>query len=274
MGVSPVGRGQHGKAQSHRPHAEGIKARRRAPALRCNGFGGARVRSSGLRYRRRTFILIKRFPGKRNPTRLALGEFGALSLEKARTKARDWLELIRAGRHPKDEEVRQRVAEERKRANSFRVVAEDFMNLAAVKQRKGGEVKRDIEREFIARWDGRPITDITAHDVTAVLDEAVARGAPYQAHNLLGHIRRLFNWAIARGVYGVDRSPCDRMKPKDVIGPKAVRTRVFNDSEWRVFWRATGDIKYPYGPLFRMLALTGQRKSEVAEARWSEFDLA
>jgi len=233
------------------------------------GFG-VRVSDTG----RRTFILVKRFPGSLNPTRLALGEFGALSLEKARTKARDWLELIRQGKHPKDEERRQRVAEERRRANSFRTVAEDFINLAAMKQRKGGEVKRDIEREFIARWDGRPITDISAHDVTAVLDEAVARGAPYQAHNLLGHIRRLFNWAIARGVYGVDRSPCDRMKPKDVIGPKAVRTRVFSDSEWRAFWRATEGMKYPYGPLFRMLALTGQRKSEVAEAQWSEFDLA
>jgi len=232
------------------------------------GFG-VRISDTG----RRTFILVKRFPGKFNPTRLALGEFGALSLEKARTKARDWLELIRAGKHPKDEERRQRVAEERRRANSFRVVAEDFINLAAMKQRKGSEVKRDIEREFIARWDGRPITDITAYDVTAVLDDAVARGAPYQAHNLLGHIRRLFNWAIARGVYGIDRSPCDRMKPKDVIGPKAVRTRVFTDSEWRAFWRATEGIAYPYGPLFRMLALTGQRKSEVAEAEWSEFDL-
>jgi integrase len=30
---------------------------------------------------------------------------------------------------------------------------------------------------------------------------------------------------------------------------------------------------YPYGPLLRLLALTGQRKSEVADARWSEFDL-
>jgi hypothetical protein len=180
------------------------------------GFG-VRVSDTG----RRTFILVKRFPGSRNPTRLALGEFGAISLEKARKRARDWLELIRQGRHPKDEEERQRVAEERKRANSFRAVAEDFISLAAIKQRKGAEVRRDIEREFIARWDGRPITDITAHDVIAVLDEVVARGAPYQAHNLLGHIRRLFNWAIARGVYGLDRSPCDRMKPRDVIGPKA-----------------------------------------------------
>ena len=56
----------------------------------------------------------------------------------------------------------------------------------------------------------------------AVIDAAVLRGSPYQAHNLLGHIRRLFNWAIARGLYGLDRSPCDRMKPKEVIGKKAL----------------------------------------------------
>jgi integrase len=31
---------------------------------------------------------------------------------------------------------------------------------------------------------------------------------------------------------------------------------------------------YPLGPLFRLLLLTGQRKSEAAEAVWSEFDLA
>src|SRR6516162_939156 len=97
------------------------------------GFG-VRISDTG----RRTFILVKRFPGSANPTRLALGEFGALSLEKARTKARDWLELIRAGKHPKVEEERRRAAEERKRANSFRAVAEDFIKLAALKQRKGG----------------------------------------------------------------------------------------------------------------------------------------
>jgi integrase len=30
---------------------------------------------------------------------------------------------------------------------------------------------------------------------------------------------------------------------------------------------------YPYGPLLRLLLITGQRKSEVAGARWSECDL-
>ena len=57
------------------------------------------------------------------------------------------------------------------------------------------------------------------------------------------------------------------------VGPKAARARIFTDREWRAFWNATGATPYPYGPLFRVLALTGQRRSEVAEARWREFDL-
>ncbi len=59
-----------------------------------------------------------------------------------------------------------------------------------------------------------------------------------------------------------------------MIGKKALRTRVLTDAELRAFWQAAEATPYPYGPLFRMLALTGQRKSEVAEARWCEFDLA
>ena len=35
-----------------------------------------------------------------------------------------------------------------------------------------------------------------------VINEAVERGAPYQARNLLGHARALFNWAIEAGDYG------------------------------------------------------------------------
>jgi integrase len=110
--------------------------------------------------------------------------------------------------------------------------------------------------------------------VVAIIDEVVDRGAPYQAHNLLGHVRTLFNWAIARGIYGIDRSPCDRLRPAAVIGKKLARHRVLDDEELRAFWEAAGRLGYPYGPLFRMLALTGQRKNEVAEARWSEIDLA
>ena len=40
--------------------------------------------------RRKTFVLHTRFPGSRHPTRRALGEYGALSIDDARNLAREW----------------------------------------------------------------------------------------------------------------------------------------------------------------------------------------
>ena len=62
------------------------------------------------------------------------------------------------------------------------------------------------------------------------------------------------------------------MRPAKVIGAKEPRTRILTDDELRALWRSSVD--YPLGPFVRLLILTGQRKSEVAEARWPEFDLA
>jgi integrase len=232
------------------------------------GFG-VRVTEKG----QKTFVLIARFPGASNPTRRALGDYGELTLEAARKKARRWLELIQAGKDPAAEEERTKREELRKQKHTFAAVAEEFIKRHVSKTRKAAVAEREIRREFIDRWGTRPIADIDQFDVKAVLREAVDRGAPYQAHNLLVHIRSLFNWACSQGDYGLDHSPCDRLKPKMVIGKKAVRTRILRDDELRLMWSAADAMGYPYGPLFRLLALTGQRKSEVAEARWSEFDL-
>jgi integrase len=162
----------------------------------------------------------------------------------------------------------------RNQKNTFAAVAEEFFKRKLAKTRKGREIERDVRREFVERWAARPIAEIDRHDVMAVIDAVVDRGAPYQAHNLLACIRRLFNWAIGRGIYGLETSPCGRIRPADAIGKKALRKRILDDRELRAFWNATESIRYPYGELFRLLALTGQRKSEVAEARWSEIDLA
>src|SRR5260370_36666103 len=44
---------------------------------------------------RRTFVLVKRYPGHTQPAPRALGEYGAVTLEQARNKAPDWLALPR-----------------------------------------------------------------------------------------------------------------------------------------------------------------------------------
>jgi integrase len=242
------------------------------------GKPGAEIRDTevrGLRLRispkgLHTFVFVTRYPGQKHASRRALE---VSNLKDARQEAERWKALVRRGIDPNKEEALQRQAELRKRANTFATVAEEFIKDKLPGEQKGREVEQDIRREFIPIWGDRPITEIAPHDVRAVVKTVKDRGAPYQAHNLLGTARRLFSWAIDQHVYGLESSPCDRLKPKAIIGKKEFRTRILNDDELRAFWGATQRLGYPYGPLFRMLLLTGQRKSEVAEAPRSELKL-
>jgi integrase len=232
------------------------------------GFG-VRVTEKGAK----TFILIARYPRSQNPVRRAIAEYGELTLERARVKGREWLALIAKGIDPREEEDRYRLAEQRKRANSFASVAEDFITDKLPGERRGGDVEADIRRDLIPAWGTRPITEITPHDVRAVIKAIKERG-PYQAHNILGHARRLFGWAIDAEAYGLQSSPCDRLKPRAIIGERRPRSRTFNNDEVFAYRRATARLPYPFGALGLMLLHSGQRHSEVGSARWSEIDLA
>jgi integrase len=254
------------KLRSLKPAAAGkrydIRDEVRGLAIRVNDEG------------RKSFVLIARFPGSSNPTRRALGEYPTMTLERARSEARKWHQWLREGKDPASEIERSKLAEARRQEDSFTNVAEAyFAHIQRKNLRRAGEVEREIRREFVSRWAKRPITDIDRHDVISVVEEALKRGAPYQAHHVLSYASRLFNWAIERGTYGLESSPCDRIRPAKLIGPKLPRTRVLNDAELRALWHVSGRLPYPIGPLVRMLILTGQRRSEVAGMRWREIDL-
>jgi integrase len=225
----------------------------------------------------RTFILVPRYPGSTNPTRRALGEYGRLSLEQARDKARAWHALIGKGIDPAEQEKRtaeaRRQAAEGAQANSFGVVTEDYLKRHVSKQRRAADVERIFRNELLPIWADKPLSEISRRDVVTLVDSIVDRGATYQAHNVLGQARTFFNWAINRGIYGLEISPCDRLKPAALIGSRDPRQRILNDAEIAALWRATEALAYPYGSMYRMLLLTGQRKAEVAAVRWSEIDL-
>jgi integrase len=55
-----------------------------------------------------------------------------------------------------------------------------------------------------------------------------------------------------------------------VEGREVSRDRVLSDTELGEFWRASGLLPYPFGPFFRLLVLTLQRRNEVAGMQWSE----
>jgi integrase len=253
----------------------GIKALKPAPDrrpfdVRDSVVPGLRVRvmSTGAL----SFVVLARFPGSANPTRRSLGAYGRITLEEARAKAREWFLLIGRGVDPAVQEERQRQAELRQLRTTFGAIAEEYITKKVARTAKRVETEQDIRRELIPRWGKKPITDVTRHDVIAMAEEIAAR-AKYQSHNVFGHVRCLFNWAITRGVYGIETSPCDRLRPADLIGKKKARNRVLNDAELRALWQATEALNYPCGPLVRLLLITGQRRNEVARARWSEFDL-
>jgi integrase len=233
----------------------------------------------GLRVRvmpsgERSFVLLARFSAGANPTRRALGSYPVISLADARKKAAHWKTLIQGGIDPAAEEERRRRAEQRKEANSFAAVAEQFVAYChRQKLRTASIMERGLRKTFVTAWGSRPITEIEPADVKRIIRQAVDRGATIQAHSDFGLIRRVFNWSIGTDDYGLVSNPCDRLSPTDLIGAREPRDRVLNDNELRALWRATERMQYPYGPLYRVLTLTGLRLGEVCGARWSEFEI-
>jgi integrase len=138
--------------------------------------------------------------------------------------------------------------------------------------RTADKVAREVRDEFVSIWGNRLITEISTLDVATVI-KAKANTAPAQARNLLGHLKRFFGWAVAQHSFGLEASPVAPLKPDRIVGKKAKRKRVLSDDELRALWQATEALDYPFAPLIKLLALTGQRRSEVGEARWPEFEL-
>lgn len=218
-----------------------------------------------------SFLLNVRYPGSEHPSRRILGRYGEMTLAEARAKATDWKAKVARGIDPREEAQKAARANLERRANTVRAVVEDFIADKLPSERKGKEVARDMRREFIGAWGDRPITEIDRAAVVAVIKAAKDRGSPHQARNLLGYASRFFNWAIVQGRYGIETSPCDRLKPKDLVGKKTGRSRILDDAELRAVWEGAGELGIPFGMLFRVLILTGQRRNEIARARRREL---
>lgn len=231
---------------------------------------------------KKTFVLIARFPGSSNPTRRAIGEYPNITLADARDEAKRWQLLIRRGIDPKDEVEKERVENERKRANSFSAVVEDYLKDIPTRQRNrhadkdAAEIRRELLDAGRNKWLNRPIVEITDADIAQLIGAIRDRPAPGMAYNVWGHIKAIFSWAMwpeRRQGYGLVNNPTQHLQPKHFKLSKTVSTRVLTDEEIKAYWKAADATPYPLGPFYKLLLLTGQRKAEVSDARWAEFDL-
>ena len=230
------------------------KKRREIPDGRLSGLylivqpSGAKVWAARYRYNGR-------------PRKLTLGKYPLLSLSEARDKAREVLAEVDIGNDPA---VDKRA---RSDADTVAVLIADFMARYGSKKKSGAETQRIFERDVLPVWGDRRAEDITRRNVIDLLDGIVDRGAPYMANRVLAAVRKMYNWAASRD--RLQASPCTGVKPPMA---ERARDRILTDDEVRWFWQATGEMGFPFGPLFRLLLLTGQRRDEVGQMRWAELD--
>src|SRR5262249_52759035 len=134
--------------------------------------------------------------------------------------------------------------------------------------RTAREPGRLLRQQVLPRWGGRMVHEITRRDVLDALDRVVDGGAPIAANRVFAAVRKFFNWCVARDI--IAASPCAGVKPPTA---ERARDRVLSDEELKLVWQAAGKVGSPFGPLVKLLALTGQRRDEVARMRWDELDL-
>jgi integrase len=208
--------------------------------------------------------------GGGKPIRIACGSYPLVTLADGRERARKALRDLAAGIDPRHKAK----AESAKQKNLYGEVAEEFIRRHLPGKRTAREIELRIRRELISRWGKRPIASIKRADVVAMIDELVDRGHRGTAHQTFTYGKVLHDWAIERGVYGIEHSPFDRLKRAKLIGKQQPRQRRLSGGELRSIWRAASDSPSPEGEYVKLLLLLGTRRGkELPLARWPEFDI-
>lgn len=228
------------------------------------GFG-VRVMSTG----RKSYFLVARFPGQKNPTRRTIAPVGRLELSAAREMARTWLTELSAGIDPGKRNRSEEPDSAQSASRTFEAVSFEFVEKHVERQglRSANEIRRILKKELLPRWKDRAFESVRRSDVTALLDEIDVR-APVQADRILAVISKMCNWYAARSDDYV--SPIVRgMRRSDAKSRK--RVRILDNDEIKIFWQVANG-QGVYGAFVQFALLTGQRKAKVVSLRWSDID--
>ena len=213
---------------------------------------GVRVGTTG----RKSFFVGTRIRGKYRRITLK-PPYDQLSLADARERAKLIMADAQAGVGP---ELRKK----REEKGTFGAVAAAFMQDFAHSHRTRDEMQRKIDVD-LAEWHDRQITEITRKDIKELI-RVKARTSPIAANRLLSLIAKILNWAVKEEL--IEASPAIQI---DRPGQEMERERSLTADEIKIAWEAFDRLGYPFGPLFKMLLVTGQRRGEVAGMKWSEI---
>lgn len=234
-----------------------------------------RVRPNGAK----DWLFVYTFSGKRR--KLGLGSFEVTALATARSeadKARDALAQQIDPQLRKAKNEAQQVAErEALEASKARMTVKELfgrwerLELSGRKD-AGKEVKRSFEKDVLPKLGALPAEDVKRSNVAAILDGVVERGSRIVARNLLGDIRQMYGYAIARGL--LENDPTSHMK-RDDYGKKKERERVLSDAEVKELVKAlpTAHMAKSAELAIWVQLSTCCRIGELSKAKWEHVDL-
>lgn len=248
-----------------------------------SGFG-LKVTPAGGKIYVYQYRIARPGQAERTPAkRYTIGKHGNLTPDEARKRAKELAALVERGINPRQQELdeiaakdeAERLAQERARIEGELA----FKNVAALwldhyeneKGRRPSSVslaKLVVNRYLKPALDEKPMPHIGRADIQPIIDAIPVRRKGIR-RAVFAYASVLFGWAAKRG--DIASNPLTEMvKPE---APKG-RDRVLTDDELAEVWKASEKLGAPFGPFFRLLILTGQRRSEVAAMNWAELDRA
>jgi integrase len=188
-----------------------------------------------------------------------------VTLHQARVAAQRVFAAKLDGRDPAAEK---REAKRRVVADCVEDLLENFISQRLSQNRSGGEIARALRREIGKAWSGKSIHEISKRDVVEVISAIEQRGAPVAANKTLKSIKQFLRWCVGRAI--LEQSPAEGVP---LPSKEVARDRVLDDQELAQVILAARKIGGPYGGIIELLALTGQRREEVARLNWQELDV-
>ena len=231
-----------------------------------SGFG-VRVYPSGSK----VYLVQTRSGGKSR--RLTIGRHGLITADQARRKAARIIADIKAGHDP----VAGNGGLRRDAGPTVAEVAERYMRehvAVRCKPATARGCRYTLDRHLLPALGDTRLGEIGRERVAAL--QYSLHETPFMANQVVDLLSRLFNMAELWGVAPEGGNPC-RFIRKYKEPP---RERFLTEEEFRRLGRVLGEVEaegkvQPNAvAAFRLLMLTGCRKSEILTLRWEDVDLA
>jgi integrase len=214
-----------------------------------------------------------RFDGKAKM--LSFGTYPDVGLKEAREKRDAARKLLAAGVDPGEHRKAAKATRVERAANSFEVICREWLEnkRSTVEEAQYKKALARLDKDVFPWLGGRPIAEITAPEILAVLRRIDARGARYTAHKAKSEISQCFRYAIATG--RAERDPCPDLKGA-IPAPKTENLpAITNPKEVGELLRAIDGFKGTFVVRCALLLapLLFVRPRELRKATWDGFDL-